>query len=417
MRNRLTSTAFGRGTLRATAVLTLAAGSVGVLGITSANAASQAAVLSASSGKSGGTNTITATVPTAAFTAGNTFTEFQVAATATAKCTVGWQAAATVTPTTGVVDSSATANQRILSSTKLVVTVPSGVALPTVTPPATAPTSMTFNLCVYSTQAAASGTTSNVLAEAKYTIAAQPTVNALNATPPGIKPAAGPALGGNTVQINGTGFVGSTAQPVTATLGGAALKIVSVNAAGTLITATVPPRAAANGVSLVVNTLGGSVTKTGYYDFTNGIIVSPNTTPTATAATDLDIQGAGFSTMNWTATDGSTPDDTHAHVYLVSGAYDPTGGSKTKAETGECVNVLLISDTELICTLNTNKAFDQSGSPIGNGAYTVTVVNDGQPDVQADPLGGTNNGANYDATDPFTSTIITSGSTFTVAPY
>src|SRR5919199_781126 len=135
MRNRLTSTAFGRGTLRATAVLTLAAGSVGVVGITSASAASQAATLSAASGKSGGGNTITATVSTAAFTAGNTYTEFQVAATATTKCTAGWQAASAVTATTGVVDSSAGANQRILSSTKLVITVPTGVALPASNPP------------------------------------------------------------------------------------------------------------------------------------------------------------------------------------------------------------------------------------------------------------------------------------------
>jgi IPT/TIG domain-containing protein len=405
MRNRLTSTAFGRGTLRATAVLTLAAGSIGVVGITSASAASQAATLSAASGKSGGTNTITATVPTAAFTAGNTFTEFQVAATATTKCTAGWQAASSVTATTGVVDSSGASNQRILSGTKLVITVPSGVALPVSNPP----TSMTLNLCVYSSQSAPSGTTSNVLAEAKYTIAAAPTINALNAATPGIKPAAGPALGGNTVQINGTGFVGSTAQPVTATLGGSALKIVSVNTAGTLITATVPPRAAATGVSLVVNTLGGNATLNPAYDFTNGIIVSPNTTPTATAATDLDVQGAGFSTMNWTTTDGTTPDDAHAHVYLVKGAYDPTAVAKPTPETGECVNVLLISDTELICTMNTLHAFNQNvDTAIGNGAYTVTVVNDGQPDVQ---VGGANADANY------TSTIITSGSTFTVAPY
>ena len=316
-----------------------------------------------------------------------------------------------MTPTAGVVDSSSASYQRILSASKLVVTVPSGVALPTVTPPAVAPTSMTFNLCAYSSQSAPATGASNVLAEAKYTIAAAPTVNALNATPPGIKPAAGPALGGNTVQINGTGFVGSTAQPVTATLGGVALKIVSVNAAGTLITATVPPRAAATGVSLVVNTLGGSVTKTGYYDFTNGIVVSPNTTPTATAATDLDVQGAGFNALNFTTTDGTTPDDTNGHVYVVSGAYDPTGASKTKAEVGECVNVLVISDTELICTLNTLHAYNQGAdSALGNGAYTITVVNDGQPDVQV-------GGANADATDPFTSTIITSGSTFTVAPY
>jgi hypothetical protein len=412
MRNRLTSTAFGRGTLRATAVLTLAAGSVGVLGITSASAASQAATLSATSGKSGGGNTITATVPTAAFTSGNTFAEFQVSATATAKCTAGWQAAAAVTATTGVVDSSSASYQRILSANKLVITVPAGVALPNSNPP----TSMTFNLCVYSSQSAPSGTTSNVLAEAKYTIAAQPTINAMNNANPGIKPAAGPALGGNTVQINGTGFVGSTAQPVTATLGGSALKIVSVNAAGTLITATVPPRAAANNVTLAVNTLGGSVSLTNAYSFTNGIIVSPNTTPTATAATDLDVQGAGFSNMTWSTTDGTTPDDTNAHVYLVTGAYDPTANSgKTNGETGECVNVLLISDTELICTLDTAKAFGATSAAanniaVPNGAYTLTVVNDGQADAQS-------GGANYDATDPFTSTIITSGSTFTVAPY
>lgn len=414
MFNRLASSAPRRGALRATVALALATGAVTALGTTSANAAT--VTLSALSGKSGGGNTITAVHPTAAFYSGSVNVQFQVPATSTSKCTNGWQSPVAISSATaGVVD--ATSGTKLLSTTKLAVTIPGGVALPN------GVTNLTLNFCVYNSTSAPSGTTSNLIADGKYTIAAAPTINAMNNVTPGIKPAAGPALGGNTVQVNGTGFVGSTTVPLTATLGGVALTNIKANTAGTMFTATVPSRAAANGVALTVNAIGGSVTLTGAYDFTNGLVISPTTTPTATTATDLDVQGAGFSTMNWTTyggatpgtnkTDGTTPNSLGAHVYLVNGAYNPADstGNKTVPDVAECLNVLVISDTELICTLNTAKAYGQNAdAAVPNGTYTLTVVSNGGVDVQS-------GGANVDAALPFQASIITSGSTFTVAPY
>ncbi len=105
----------------------------------------------------------------------------------------------------------------------------------------------------------------------------------------------------------------------------------------------------------------------------------------------------------------ATPVDGNAHVYVVSGAYDGSNSPKDNGEVGECVNVLVISDTELVCTVNTDESFDQSGdSAIDDGTYTITIVSNGGVDVQA---GGANEDANY------TQSVISSGSTFTVADY
>src|SRR5262249_36809804 len=167
---------------------------------------------------------------------------------------------------------------------------------------------------------------------------------------------------------------------------------------------------AGSNLTLSATTTGGTANRINSYSFTNGIVVSPATTPSATAATDLDILGVGFSGMTFDDsthhTDGTAPDGHGAHVYIVAGDYDPPDSSgKTLGETGECLNVLVVSDTELICTLDTALAYGQGGDqPIADGTYTITVVSEGDADVQT---GGANDDSGY------TKSIVSSGSTFT----
>jgi hypothetical protein len=105
------------------------------------------------------------------------------------------------------------------------------------------------------------------------------------------------------------------------------------------------------------------------FRYTAGITVTPGTAPaTATAAT-LYVQGAGYATLAFTATTGTTPDDSGAHVYLVPGRYDPTdtgAGAKTVPESAECTGVLVLSDSELLCTVDL-------GQGLTGGVWTLAA--------------------------------------------
>jgi IPT/TIG domain len=388
---KLTTSRTRRSAIGAVAAVGLAVLATGV-GVGPAAAAAVPGTLSATSGPSAGGNTLTMTTTTAKFFSG-TLVSFQYKTLATTTCTAAYSAAVAVTATAGVV----LATPKILSSTKIAITVPSTVALQG------SATSANWLVCVYP---GSNTTTSLLSANAAYSIAAKPTL----ASSGTISPASGPALGGGQVTVTGTNFITG----LTAKIGSVALTGITV-ASSTTFTATVPPQAAGSAMSLSVTTTGGTATKAAAYTYTNGIIVTPNTTPTATAATDLDIMGVGFSGLDFAGavtggsfkTDGTAPDDAGAHVYIVQGDYDATDNSsaKTLAQAGECVNVLVVSDVELICTLNTADNNNQSGDPaIANGVYSIVVVNDGQIDA---------NTANAE----YSESIISSGSTFTVAPY
>ena len=90
--------------------------------------------------------------------------------------------------------------------------------------------------------------------------------------------------------------------------------------------------------------------------------------------------------------------------------YNPTangGGSKTVGESTECINVAVISDSELICTVDAAHSITYAGAvptygttALANGTYTVTVVDTGA-------IGAT---LNY-------KTVLSSGATFTVADF
>src|SRR5262249_12241985 len=155
------------------------------------------------------------------------------------------------------------------------------------------------------------------------------------ATVTSITPSAGPALGGGTVTIVGTNFTSKT----TATLGGNAMTSVVVASDGLSFTATVPAHAASStAVDLKVTTEGGAVTKTAYYTYQNGIVVSPSTM-VGSALQTLDISGVGFSAITFT----DTAADGNGKVYLVNGKYDArdqdSDSAKDNPDLYQCVNV------------------------------------------------------------------------------
>jgi hypothetical protein len=379
--------------------------------------------LSQTSGPSGGGNTITATSATAIFGPAVTPTvEFQTTGAAgTTACQAKYiapvliavNAASPYAQTAGNVVTPA-ASVRKLTPSKLVVTIPSssandstntnGLAL------GTNQTVAKYNVCVYD---GTNTSTSLLIASATYTIAAKPTITAVT----GVSPVSGPALGGTTVTVAGTGFTTG----LTATLGGLPMTNVVVKSDGTSFTATTPAHVAAANQYVVVTATGGTVSSQDPnsnldtsdaigFTFSNGITVTPNTAPTG-ADVDVDVYGVGFSSMDWSATDGSQANAAKAHVYLLTAKYDPTanGSSKTTPQKAECINVLLISDTELICTMNLAGGLSDAADPpaiagdVPEGIYVVAVTNNGAVGAQA--------------ANGYMASALTSGAVFTVAAY
>jgi hypothetical protein len=257
------------------------------------------------------------------------------------------------------------------------VTVVTGTKL--VIKPAALSPANAYNVCVYD---AGVGTAVTTLATSKFQVFAAPTIAAISAS-------SGPAVGGNTLTVDGTGFSAKT----TATLGGVAmtgLKVVN----STQFTATVPAHApSATAQDLVVTTEGGPVTSATAYTFLDGITVAPQNVVTGQAAV-LDIIGAGFSSLTFNP--AGAPGDANAHVWIKKGGQGATW--TTGADDGECTTVTVISDGELICTLDTMNAGGTAGAvAVADASYQVLIVdNDGTPTRL---------------------TKVTSGSSLTVAPF
>ena len=395
-----------------------------VLGGTAVPAmAAVAATLSSNSGPSKGGNVVTATATATSavpspFPLGVTpAVEFQAVTATSTGCSANWKApvaiaAGTATPfatTAGVVGTDP-ADVKRLSATKIVFTVPHA-AYPSTAMNTTglalvgSQTSSKWYTCIYD---GTSLTTSVLLANATYSIAVQTTINSTNATTPadedGLHPISGPALGGTTITLNGTGFTAGS----TVTVGGSPATGVTVNTAGTILTAVSPIHTAGVDLPVVVNTTGGTVSTLdpngdgdtadaleNGFTYSNGVMVSPNTAPALSEAVDLDVQGVGFSAMHF---DDDPTATAKAAVFLVSGAYDDA----TNRGVAACTDYLVISDTEVICTMDLTELLKVTDSTtdtgdVAVGTYTITVT-----------------GENDDET---TASTITSGSTFTVAPY
>ncbi len=358
-------------------------------------AASATLTLSATAGSAAGGNTITASSTTsAAFLTGVTapVTWFSIPTCVTTYTSAASTAAVPSSTTVGNVISAAT---KKLSNTKASILVPALLVVPNTV------TSTKYNVCTY----ASTTVNSALIGTGTYTVAAAPT---FGGSP--IAPASGPALGGGTITITGSGLP-TTANSITATLGGTALTSVTPVSA-TAFTAVVPSHAPGL-ANLVVTTAAGAQTVTGAYTYANGVTITPNTAPSATSTAlnpvYVDVAGAGFSSDTFGST-GST-----ARVWLVDGSYDPGATAGTPATTyatgpsAECTGVVVVSDNELICSLNlaTGLLVPSTGvaatAAVPDGTYTLTVVSNGAI-AASDAVG-------YSKTD------ISSGSTFTVAPY
>lgn len=238
----------------------------------------------------------------------------------------------------------------------------------------------------------------------------------------------GPSQGGQLITVSGLTGIPSAAAvaagaKLSATLGGKPLgNVTPIDA--TSFSGVTPPNAAGN-VQLSVTTAAGTKTTTAasaggtrYYTYVYGITVVPNTAATATTPV-LDITGAGFSNVTaWgdTATSGAAAANT-GYVVLTNNAY--YGQTFTNlnvyatAPISYCNGVLPISDSEIICTLNLAQKIDSvaanvptitddaaaTDDNVAAGTYTVTVVNEGL-DIDADEY-----------------SVVSSGATFTVAPF
>ncbi|AEV87588.1 Hepatocyte growth factor receptor [Actinoplanes sp. SE50] len=383
--------------------------------------------LSSATGPSGGGNTIIGTVtPTAAnpnpFVAGSMPTvQFQYNT-----CTANARAVAAITGTgtaaTGGVLTVNPDNVKRNGTTRIAFEVPSasypakvddkdstintgGLVL------TGTQTSAKWNICVYDSD---SLSTSTLLAQAAYTIGVRPKITA-------IIPPSGAALGGQSITVTGAGF-SATSNATTASIGGVPLTNIKVAANGNSFTATTGQRAAATGLTLIVNTPGGQVLSSDpdnnglpqdaddktpdapiTFTYSNGIQISPNTAPAGTKV-DLLIKGVGFQQMTFDKSADATPTSVTAHVFLVKDAYVAASNRGVQ----ECKKVLVASNTDLVCTLDLGAdrlsptdSSAVSGKTVDEGSYTVTVVANGATDAG-------------DAAAP---TVVSSGATFTVAPY
>lgn len=324
----ITTPALATGTYSICAYTGTTAGTSALISGTAANAfgAFNVLSLSTSSGPTGGGNSITVTTSGGTFIAGQTAVEFT--SPSSAPC------AATYATANGTSVSAVTV-LRVLLSNKLALTVPGTV---------TTGNGPDYNVCAY-TGNSVGVSTLIATTSAPYVVASAPTITS-------VSPAAGSTQGNTTITITGTNL--SNIQSVS--IGGVALTgITSISP--TAFTAVTPAHSAGGPFGITVVTLGGPYTMSGAFTYANGIVVAPNRGANS-ASVDVDIQGVGFASLpfnpNGTDTAGGTPDNATAHVYLVNGVYDPAqtnAGYKANGETLECVNVLVISDTELVCTL------------------------------------------------------------------
>ncbi|WP_432831656.1 IPT/TIG domain-containing protein [Dactylosporangium sp. CA-092794] len=281
---------------------------------------------SASSGSTAGGNSLTLTGTGTIFTSGATYAQLQSAASNHLDCDSTY--ATTGSPVNA-------AQTRYISPSKVAVTLPTTIA------------SGTYNVCVYDAT-----TSSHLVAQAYgyYTVGTVPAILT-------VTPATGPAQGGSTITVTGTNFP-TTPGAMTASIGGVALTNVVVAGGGGSFTAVTPPHAPGNNQSISVTTSGGTVEAKNMFTFTNGITIAPVTAPNSKmTSTDLDVTGVGFTDLTFAPAGTVDPSSAKAHVYLVKGAYDPKPGApataKTNGQVAECVDVLVISDTNLICSLYT----------------------------------------------------------------
>lgn len=243
---------------------------------------------------------------------------------------------------------------RKVANNKAAFTMPTGATV-------ASGVSTDYKICLYSSTSTTAG---KLLSSSTFTVANQPTITA-------VLPSSGSALGNSTITVTGANFP-TTANSITATLGGVALTSITPLDPNTF-TAVTPAHAVGN-AALVVTTAQGTDTLQNAFTYANSIRVSPNTAPSTVTAQDVDITGTGF--LNYTF---STSANTGAHVYLVNGVYNGNTGTgnsvKANGPVADCGSVLVISDNELICSLNLTAALNAAGAAVvANGYHSGTAA-------------------------------------------
>jgi hypothetical protein len=352
------------------------------------------ATLNPKNGASGTTYTITLSTPTPLITASAPAVTFTT----------------TACPTTYATGSSAqpfaSGTVTKISNSKLAVVVPATVT-------ATVPTA--FNACLY-----ADNTSGALLAAAPtLTVAPGAGFTTVVISSNGQTVTGGPAQGGSVLTFTGLSGLPTPTEvangaTLSASFGKSPLTDVTPISANSFSGTTTAHAAGAD--KLTVTTAAGSATTPAtVYSFSYGITVTPNTAASGTPK--LDILGSGFLNANIStpATASIAPTSTAGlGVFLVTNAWYPA--TTTILKTGlisQCTNIVIISDTELLCDLlltnsidpaNSTQAYGLAATPaaVPIGVYNIVVVND---------VTDTSLTADVDYSR------ISSGSTFTVAPY
>jgi hypothetical protein len=218
-----------------------------------------------------------------------------------------------------------------------------------------------YEVCLYSSTSTSAG---KLLGSATFTVANQPKITA-------VLPSSGPALGNSAITVTGSDFP-TAANSIIATLGGVPLTSITPLNPNTFTAVT--PAHAVGTVALTVTTALGTDTKPSAFKYENSIRISPNTAPSTTTAQDIDIQGTGF--LNYAF---DVLPNQGAHVYLVDGVYNGNTGTgntaKVNGPVADCGNVLVISDNELICSLNLTAALNAAGTAVvANGYHAGTAA-------------------------------------------
>jgi IPT/TIG domain len=263
---------------------------------------------------------------------------------------------------TDTVGTSLTADVRKVTNNRLAFTVPPLRA----TAPAALPTPQpVWNVCVY---AGTEDGTSDLVASSPYTVSTLHTAT-------DVMPKAGPALGNSRIIVSGTAFPQDGS--LTATLGGTPLTNIKV-LSPTAFEAVTPAHVPANNVALAVTTPAGTYILPNAYSYTAALVVEPNTAPN-TRSVNVIIKGVGFQSANFNAA-GTNQTLLGSHFYLVKGIYASNegvaaSGIRANPPVAECRNVLVLKDTEAICTLNLTRRLNAAGTayltPAAPGAATT----------------------------------------------
>ncbi|MFC4064684.1 IPT/TIG domain-containing protein [Actinoplanes subglobosus] len=219
--------------------------------------------------------------------------------------------------------------------------------------------SMPWNLCVYG--GVANGQ-SALIASHPYRVTTVQTSS-------GVTPKAGPALGGSLITVTGTAFP-TTAGALSATLGGTPLTEITPIST-TAFTARTPRHAPASNVSLVVTTAAGSHTLNSAFSYTSAVVANPKTAPN-TRPIDVIVNGVGFEGAPW-----SNTVTTGAHIFLSQGSYSNatvTSGGRATPPVADCNNVLVLSDTELVCRVDLTKRLNATGTAVLTGTPKVAAA-------------------------------------------